>query len=89
MSRRLNIRIDETTYSQLVELRRALFLGSDSSAIRALIVMHFAAHKEAIAESRKLQQLADERQQQLFRQYDDDGNPVVKIRRRPAKKKKK
>ena len=72
-TKRLNIRLTEEDYEQLLELRLALHLGSDSQTIRALIRLHHAAEREAVRRVRRdpthgerLQALVDGRQLILF-----------------------
>lgn len=72
-TKRLNLRLTEEDYEQLLELRLALHLGSDSQTIRALIRLHHAAEREAVRRVRRdpthaerLQALVDGRQLILF-----------------------
>lgn len=72
-SRKLTIRMTETDYTKLCELKLALHLTNDGAALRALIRIH---HKHATAELRRarrepghkdrVQAMVDRRQLGLF-----------------------
>lgn len=47
--RRITIRLSEEDYRKLCELRLALYLDSDSHAVRRVIRWHHAASKRALA----------------------------------------